>query len=288
VVPAYHCARFAREHGVALMLAGDGGDELFAGNTRYVEQDKFERYFTLPRWLRGALEIGYRLLPLLAQLPVSGKGARYIRQAHMGLPDRLQSYNFLHRFDPRTVFAADWLQQVDTDAPWRLWRERYAAPGAGDALQRMLYLDWKFTLADSDLVKVNNMCDLAGIEVCYPMLDERIAELAVGLSAPTLLHGGVLRGFYKYAVRDFLPPAIIAKSKHGFGLPFGVWMREDQGLRDLAGDALAGLKHRHIFRPEFIDEATRLHREETAAGYYGELVWLMTMLELWYASHAAP
>ena len=84
VIPTYQCARFAREHGVAMMLAGDGGDELFAGNTRYVTQDVFERYLTMPALLRGVLESGYGLLPWLARVPIAGKGARYIEQAKIG------------------------------------------------------------------------------------------------------------------------------------------------------------------------------------------------------------
>lgn len=285
VIPTYHCARHARAHGVSTMLAGDGGDELFAGNTRYVEQRKFEFYLGLPGILRAPLEAAYRYLPWLARLPLAGKGARYIQQARMGLPDRLQSYNFLNRFDPHTVFDGAWLHEVDTQAPWRLWRERYAAVDSGDALQRMLYLDWKFTLADNDLVKVGNMGDLAGVEIAYPMLDERVVDLSARVSPATLLAGGQLRGFYKQAFADFLPEAIINKSKHGFGLPFGVWMREDRGLQDLAGTALAGLRQREIFLPGFIDEAQRMFRLQAASGYYGELVWLLTMLELWMVAH---
>jgi len=285
VIPTYHCARHAQQHGVTTMLAGDGGDELFAGNTRYVEQRKFEFYLGLPGVLRGPLESAYRWLPFLARLPVAGKGARYIQQARMGLPDRLQSYNFLNRFEPQAVFCAEFLADVDSEAPWRLWRERYRAVDSGDALQRMLYLDWKFTLADNDLVKVSNMCDLAGIDVAYPMLDERVVDLSARISPATLLTGGQLRGFYKQAFADFLPAEIINKSKHGFGLPFGVWMREDRGLQDLASTALAGLRQRGIFLPEFISQAERLYREEAASGYYGELVWILTMLELWLSAH---
>ncbi|MBK6660370.1 MAG: asparagine synthase C-terminal domain-containing protein [Proteobacteria bacterium] len=284
VIPTFHCARFAREHGIETMLAGDGGDELFAGNTRYVDQNVFERYFKVPAVLRGFLELGYRLLPVLSRLPVAGKGARYIEQAKMGLPDRLQSYNFLNRFDPHSVFESDWLGAIDRQAPWQAWRARYQAPREADALQRMLYLDWKFTLADNDLVKVSRMCDLAGVEVCYPMLDTAVLELSTAISSATLLEGGRLRGFYKSAFDSFLPGEIITKKKHGFGLPFGVWMRNDLGLQALVADAFAGMRKRAIFAPRFLDDALRLFRED-AAGYYGELVWIVTMLEMWLASH---
>lgn len=284
VIPTYHCARFAREHGVDHLLAGDGGDELFAGNTRYVDQRVFEHWFRLPSWVQGAIEAGYRVLPFLASVPVARKGAGYIRQARMGLPDRLQAYNFLHRFEPERVFRPEWLSGVDTSAPWQLWRTRYAEPESATPLQRMLYLDWKFTLAANDLVKVSHMCDLAGVEVSYPMLDDAVVDVSLRVPPAGLLPDGELRGFYKRAFRGFLPDEIITKTKHGFGLPFGVWMREDRGLRDLAGDALAGLRNRNIVEPVFLDEARRLHADGTA-GYYGELVWILTMLELWFEAH---
>ena len=52
---AYHCARIAREHGIELLLAGDGGDELFGGNERYAKQLVFERYGRVPAALRTGL-----------------------------------------------------------------------------------------------------------------------------------------------------------------------------------------------------------------------------------------
>ncbi|MEX2481034.1 MAG: asparagine synthase-related protein [Gammaproteobacteria bacterium] len=283
-VPAYYCAHFAREHGVETMLAGDGGDELFAGNTRYTAQQVFDVWSRVPAPLRHGLAGTYRALPWLASVPLVGKGARYIEQAEMGLPDRLQSYNFLHRFDPATVFQPAWLEQVDQRAPWAIWRDRYAEPAQASSLQRMLYLDWKFTLADNDLVKVNHMCDLAGVEVDYPMLDYGVVDLSCRLSSEALLMNGRLRGFYKHAVDTFLPAALINKTKQGFGLPFGVWMQQEASLRELSAAAFDSLERRHIFDPGFLSQVQQLHRDG-AAGYYGELVWVLTMLALWFDSH---
>lgn len=285
VIPTYYCARFASEHGVTTMLAGDGGDELFAGNTRYVDQDVFEKWFRVPAVVRAAVAGAYAFLPGLDRLPITRKGASYIRRANMGLPDRLHSYNFLNEFDPATVFAADWLAQVDRDEPLRIWRARFREPATASTLQRMLYLDWKFTLTDNDLVKVNQMCDLAGIEVVYPMLDNRVVDLSCRLNDRQLLRDGHLRGWYKYAMDGFLPRAIIEKGKHGFGLPFGVWMRDDAALRSMAADALARVERREIFTPGFPALTLKMHESNSAAGYYGELVWILTILELWLSAH---
>ena len=54
-LPAYFCARFAAADGRERLLAGDGGDELFAGNERYAKQEVFEHYAKLPAWGRRFL-----------------------------------------------------------------------------------------------------------------------------------------------------------------------------------------------------------------------------------------
>jgi len=85
-------------------------------------------------------------------------------------------------------------------------------------------------------------------------------------------------------MRDFLPLAIIDKKKHGFGLPFGVWMQDHAPLRELAYDGLLRFKQRGIMQAAFIDRLITLHREGHAA-YYGELVWVLMMLDLWIETH---
>ncbi len=209
-----------------------------------------------------------------------GKARSYIAQANVPLPDRLQSYNFLHRHDPSEIFSPDLLAAVDKAAPLQLLREEYNLPKDASAVNRMLFLDWKFTLHDNDLVKVNTMCHLAGVNVAYPMLDPSLIDFSMTVPATWKVRDGELRWFYKRAMESFLPDKIINKSKHGFGLPFGVWTRSHAGLRALAKSALDSLGRRGFFRAEFLENALRLH-EEAHAGYYGELVWIFTVLELW-------
>ena len=198
------------------------------------------------------------------------------------MPDRMQDYNFLHRHDVTDIFQGGFLERVDTAEPLQLLRDCYNRPENASTLNRMLYMDWKTTLHDNDLVKVNRMCEMVGVDVCYPLLDQRIVELSCRIPSDSKLKGQQLRWFYKQAMADFLPEQIINKSKHGFGLPFGIWLKDYKPLKELAYDAIHGLKKRDYFKPQFLDHAIDMHQSIHAA-YYGELIWILMMLELWFA-----
>jgi asparagine synthase (glutamine-hydrolysing) len=128
------------------------------------------------------------------------------------------------------------------------------------------------------------MCDRAGVDVAFPLLHESVVSFSAVLAPRLKLRGTRLRYFFKRALRDLLPPEIIAKKKHGFGLPAGAWLVSHDPLRTLSRDALASLRKRHIFKPDFLDGLLRTQLHEHAA-YYGTLVWILMMLELWFQEH---
>lgn len=280
-LPTYYCAKLAKENGISRLLAGDGGDEIFAGNERYAKQLLFESYLKVPGLMRAGFESIFHSLPQsLLKQNLFYKGKRYIDQANVPLPDRLQDYNFLHRHRADEVFTDEFVESINPAAPLQALRDSYHRPKEASALNRMLYMDWKTTLHDNDLVKVNKMCEMAGVEVVYPMLDMSIINLSCQIPSAEKLKNRQLRWFYKKAMNGFLPQEIINKSKHGFGLPFGIWLKEHQPLQELAYDSLHDLKKRPYFRVAFIDNAINMH-QSIHASYYGELIWILMMLEQW-------
>jgi asparagine synthase (glutamine-hydrolysing) len=281
VVPAYFCARLAREHGITRLLGGDGGDELFGGNSRYAKQRVFDAYDAVPVAMqRGLVEPLFAESAPLARLPVLRKLGSYVDQARVPFPDRLQMYNLLERIGLSEIFTPDFLASVDPVSPLRQQREVYAENAGAAPINRMLAFDWRYTLADNDLPKVVGATRLAGLPVGFPFLDEEIVDFSLRLSPSDKLKGLKLRWFFKEALRGFLPDAIIAKKKHGFGLPFGVWLRGHPALRDFAVQSIRDLAPRAIVRREFVD---RLLGELLPAhpAYYGEMVWILMILEQW-------
>ena len=152
-------------------------------------------------------------------------------------------------------------------------------------LNKELAFDWRFTLAESDLPKVLGATGCAGVEVGFPMLDERLLAFSLKLPTDYKLKGLKLRWFFKEALRGFLPDEILTKKKQGFGLPFGVWANAHPGLKALATESLHNLARRGVVRADFI-ETLITKRLPEHPGYFGEMVWILMMLEQWLAAKA--
>jgi asparagine synthase (glutamine-hydrolysing) len=285
-VPTYYCARMAKQDGIEQLIGGDGGDELFGGNERYSKQYVFSLYEKIPESLRDNL-----VTPLINNFPGANqvgllrKAKSYVQQASVPMPARLETYNLLDRIGQEKIFSPAFLRLVNPGKPLEHLDTIYHDCNAVSLINRMLALDFRVTLADNDLPKVINTCGLAGVDVAFPMLGDKVVAFSARLAPDLKLKGGKLRYFFKEALHDFLPQEIITKQKHGFGLPFGPWMNRHKPLHDLVTSNLQDLKRRGIIQPAFIDELTSQHLS-AHAGYYGTMVWVLMMLEQWLAQHA--
>ncbi len=286
-LPAYYCAHLARENGVDKLLAGDGGDELFGGNTRYAQQKVFGAYDALPASIRH-----WAIEPLLLRthtprhVPGIKKIVSYVAQARLPMPERMETYNLLDRFGAGTVFTPGFLDRVVVSEPKELQRAAYQSCAAHSIIDRMLAYDWRFTLTDSDLPKVRLTAHLADETVGFPFLDDELVDFSLTLPASMKVRGLTLRYFFKSALRGFLPNETIRKKKHGFGLPFGPWLIRDEALARFAATALERLVERGFIRRQLVHDlfSSRLNEH---SGFYGEMVWVLMMLEHWLEHHAA-
>ncbi len=286
-LPAFFCAKAAREAGVTRMLAGDGGDELFGGNSRYASDKLFTAYERVPALVKRALIEPIALGLPLASVPLLRKGARYVEIARMPVPGRMQLYNLLSRMGPTNVFTAEFLAAIDAAEPHRRELASFAATPNATTLNRTLAHEWKYILADNDLPKVMGTASLAGVDVAFPFLDDRLLDFSLGLPPEEKVRGRKLRYFFKEALRGFLPDEVIAKKKHGFGLPFGVWLVKEPRLRDFARASVDALAGRGIVM-RGLSQALFEERIGEDASYYGEMVWILMMLEQWFGRRQLP
>jgi asparagine synthase (glutamine-hydrolysing) len=284
-LPSYYCAKMARDDGVSKILAGDGGDELFGGNSRYAKQKVFGWYGHVPKLIQKGL-----MEPLLssraaAAFALTRKAASYVEQARVPMPDRLQLYTLVMRLGVGEVLTPQLLAQVDVTGPLQLQRQVWQSAKNCSHLNQELAFDWRFTLAESDLPKVLGATRFAGLQVGFPMLDDRLLDFSLKLPTDYKLKGQKLRWFFKEALRGFLPDEILTKKKQGFGLPFGVWANTHPALKALATDSLHSLAERGVVRADFV-QTLLTQRLPEHPGYFGEMVWILMMLEQWLAAKA--
>jgi asparagine synthase (glutamine-hydrolysing) len=286
VIPTYLCARMARDTGIHLLLAGDGGDEIFGGNERYRNEYILSRYGLIPRPLRVAV-----IEPILRALPAGGlsllgKAQRYVERASLPNPERFYSSEFFVAQQRSSLLHPDFVAATTADWPAQVARRHYQTAAAKAELNRLLYVDLKLTLADNDLFKVIRSAEVAGVQVRFPMLDIKLVELMGTLPAAYKVRGGEKRHLFKRAFAEFLPSEILSKVKHGFGLPISDWLKTYEPLQELARDTLlsARCRDRGYLAPGAMESLFALHSRDHTP-FYGSVLWRFLMLELWHREH---
>jgi asparagine synthase (glutamine-hydrolysing) len=277
-IGAYYCGQLARDNGVDVLLVGDGGDELFAGNERYAADKKFAMYYSVPQIVRKGIKSAARSLPDTGPLSYP---ARYVRRAEIPNPRRMMSYSFFLTQDSDGAFEPDFLEQAKPEAALDIAQAHFDSAHATSELNRLLYLDVKMTLADNDLRKVVGTAEMAGVRVRFPLLDQRLAELSGRIPSSLKLRGFEKRFIFKQAMKGILPDRILYKKKHGFGVPVGYWLAHDPGMKAIAAVLdEPQARQRGYFRPDFLSRVKELNLVHPA--YYGEVLWVALVLELWH------
>ncbi|HKX84350.1 MAG TPA: asparagine synthase C-terminal domain-containing protein, partial [Pyrinomonadaceae bacterium] len=282
-LPTYFCVKGAQEAGVNLMFAGDGGDELYGGNERYLTEKVFSYYQRIPAWLRKGTDLVADVLPAI--YPCS-KVKNYVHKANLSCAERFFHYQLFYRHHAQEYFTDEFYAGLNLEYPLTIPKSLFERARDAHWLNRLLYVDLRLAISDNDLFKVNRMAESCGIQVRYPYLDKKVAAASARIPAKLKLKGWEKRYIFKKAFAALLPRDILQKKKHGFGLPTGEWLRSDPGFRDLARSLLLDSRsiQRGYFKRRAIEELLHRHTAETS-NYYGSHIWNFMMLEMWHRYH---
>lgn len=283
-IPTYFCAKLAHDKGIKVMLGGDGGDEIFGGNSRY--QYTFTHFSRFPSWLTDGI-----VAPLIGVIPASArvglirKAENYVRRAHAPLYEKIHGFSLSSYMDISKVFDPGFMGSRFV-TPAEISKRYMEAAGTGSGLDQFLYNDLKLTLMDNDLPKVNRMTELAGIKVRFPFLDHPLVEFSGRIPPDMKVRGDRLRYVFKEAMRGLLPAEIIEKTKHGFGIPVVRWMLRPGKLNDFLKDVVFDprVETRGFFRKGFVKELYRRSQDDKTP-YFGTYLYYIMFLELWMRKH---
>jgi len=271
----YMVAMLASEH-VKMVLTGEGGDELFAGYARYAGERLAPAFERVPRPLRS-LGAALSTRGLIAPRPSIALYAL----CQPGERRRFASWFQLMTPEARADLVMGELgQAVSRTAPESLFAEALERSDAADPINRMLYVDTKLWLADDLLARGDKMSMAASLEARVPLLDHRLVEFAATLPADLKVRHLARKYLLKQVARGLLPEPVLSRSKKGFPIPMGRWLRG--AAREFCRDLLAPetIRRRGLFSPAAIERI--LHEHETGSAQHGAVLWALLSVELWH------
>jgi len=263
--PTFLIAEQARRH-VTVALAGDGGDESFAGYERYAAHELAER---IPSAAARAGAAVLRLLPDARREPRSTpyRAARFLDIVNA---PRRERYSRLVE-----VFPLELRRELWADP-------RQAAPLLLDHPPRIAGLQEVdlVTYLPGDLLLKADIASMAhSLELRSPFLDHEVVELGLALPEHLKVRGREGKVALRRAFAGDLPAEVAGRGKTGFGVPLGRWFRDD--LRELARAVLT--TDRGWFRADTITRM--LDEHESGRVDHGHRLWCLLMLELWVRDH---
>jgi asparagine synthase (glutamine-hydrolysing) len=278
-VPTYLVSKLAREH-VKVVLSGDGGDELFAGYTRYaVERDR-QGFARLPRVVRRGL-----MAPLAGQLPHGARGRNFIHNVALDPEERyLDNVSVFNALGKRSLYTADFRRALGgRETASEIFRAHAARANAGDHVASLLYLDAKTYLPGDILTKVDRMSMAASLEARVPLLERDLVEFVSRMPASLKMRGAESKYVFKRAVRGLVPDEILDRPKQGFGVPIGEWINRE--LRERIHDTFADprTRSRGIVEPAYVDVLLAEH--ERGRRDHSNPLWSLFVLELWHRAY---
>jgi asparagine synthase (glutamine-hydrolysing) len=278
-VPLYFLSALAARS-VKVALTGEGSDELLAGYGKFrktIVNVAAGRVYarSVPAPVRAALA------RLLEESRIPLKAGQKLRRTFLSLPPNLESIYFdnfavFSRRMQTRLFSPDTLARIGPN-PHRHSLEAIAGSDASALLDKLLVADMKTYLHEL-LMKQDQMSMAASLETRVPFLDHKLVEFATRLPLRLKLRGLATKYILRRAMKDRLPAEVISRSKQGFPVPLGSWLRGP--FTALLDEYVLGIRARArgIFNPAFAAELVARHR---AGENHTERLWALINFEIW-------
>jgi asparagine synthase (glutamine-hydrolysing) len=275
-LPTFLVCREARRH-VTVCLSGDGGDEVFAGYSRYAEALRLARFDVVPAPVRQTVgSAALSLTPpalwghgLVERLSRSGAG-RYLAQiADFSVEERR---DLLADLGPGVVSSRA-----------RLYEPFFR--NGHDLVSTLQHVDQKNYLPDDILVKADRTSMQVSLEMRTPLLDHRVAEIANAAPGPLKFRSGAGKRIFKRLLEPHLPAEVLHRRKMGFGVPIKYWFRG--AMQDYARDLLLspGSRCLRYLSRRPIERIVRDHGRGMRD--FSRKIWALVMLEHWCRRYGA-
>jgi len=276
----------AREQ-ITVCLSGEGGDESFAGYDRFKASRINRAYRRVPRILRESV-----IAPLAGRLPDHPRKKAAINMFKRmlegaALPEEGAHLRWQYFSTPGIdlrLYRAELREQMAMD-PFRRLREYAARCDAADEVNREIYLDTRFMMTDSVLMKVDKMSMASSLEIRVPLLDHVFVEFIASLPGDWKLKGLRTKHLFRAMLRGLLPDSIVERGKQGYSLPVKHLLRNS--LRAYMVELLnESPVIRQTMNREFVNQLISEHL--STKRNHNHVLWGLIHVAIWHNRFIAP
>lgn len=197
------------------------------------------------------------------------------------LPEEALHLRWQYFLDPELadpLFHPDFRSHLSFD-PFRRVREYRRLCDAEDPVNQEVYLDMRFMMTDSVLMKVDKMSMASALEIRVPLLDHVFVEFMASLPGDWKLKGLTTKHVFRQALKGILPDRIVYRGKQGYSLPIKNLLRNE--LKSYMIDLL---KSSAIIRETMnLSVIDRLIEEHLAMRHnHNHILWALMNVAIWH------
>jgi len=271
-IPTYYVSQMARKH-VTVVLSGDGGDEIFAGYSRYKRIFRSRKFNNIPYQIRKIISYLGKFLPE----SIPGYGFLYrLEYSNIQLYREITSH--ITSFQQDKLYNPDFkraLEHHEKDYYEELL-DNYSCP-ENDLISEMQIIDIHSYLPEDILTKVDRMSMLHSLETRVPLLDHELVELALKCPSSIRFKNQDLKYLTKQMVIKNFDRKFVNRRKQGFDVPLNKWFRKE--LKDYMFQTIENISEDDLINKEYAMDLFNSHQK--GGRNFGRLLYGILFYKCW-------
>jgi asparagine synthase (glutamine-hydrolysing) len=281
--PTLLTSQLLKENKMENLLAGDGGDEVFATAD---DVHTFERLQKMPQLLKQLIAQPLKHLPV-DKIPYL-KHYNNFPKKYSKFMEILLAKNIPEMIGSRnTLFLEQELQQTIKayTHPLETSFQNIDFQGSAEAVDEIIGTYFKTTMVDGELVKSYTTMNHNNIKLSTPYLNTQLVDYLAKVPSSIKIKNGTKKHILKEIAYQYIPKNLIERPKCGFDIPFGAWMRRE--LKDILYNQIN--KERLDKDNIFYTSPILNIRDQFYAGNdtYKYKLWRIFIFQLWYENFSS-
>lgn len=276
-LPSYLVSKLTKNY-VKVVLTGDGGDEVFGGYNKYYIGKLNQKYTSLI-----SQKMHSKFLRLVNKFLISRSDIRGLRFKARKLINSIDYgqdfyYNIISLgFNENEINK---LLKVHLSMPDALKYYKDKSLRQTDSLKLYRSIDKQLSLEGDMLVKVDRTSMLASLECRAPFLNRELWDFSNQLPESYLINGWDKKFILKEAFKKYFPNDFLNKSKKGFGIPVGDWLRTNLREDLYKYASFEFIENQGIFNFDYLRQLIDNHMSATEDNTFK--VWTFYCFQKWW------